>query len=440
MASQTKATKSPPGVPAFSIKPEKTLIDEPVTIKLHNLSSGQRITIRAQTYDDRGASWSSWALFQADKRGGIDLQIQQPLAGTYQGADQRGLFWSMTPTTALREPLHFTKTSLHPLQFTLTAEFERTVVAKASLTKYFLDESVTTLPVHEQGLIGTFFQPAGGPHPGMLVLGGSSGVLREQEAALLASHGYSTLALTYFGQSDLPPELSNIPLEYFHTAIQWLQANKAVQAEKLGILGYSKGGEAALLLGATFPEIKAIVAFAPPAVAFQGLSATTPEPTSSWSYQGKQVPFVAYTPSQAFIQYTEIALEAQLPLAFKSSYIENLDNSTNLEEATIQVEKTNGPLLIISGEDDQMWPAQRFGKMIMQRLNSFKHPFSDQHFNYPGAGHRISLPYLPTAGMQEVYHPRSRAICAYGGNPQGHAHAASQSWAEVRTFLEKHLK
>lgn len=432
--------KSPPRTPAFSIRPEKTLIDEPVSIKLHNLAASQRVTIRVQTYDDRGASWNSWALFQADKRGSVDAGTQQPLAGTYHQVDEQGLFWSMTPTSSLREPLHFTKSSLHPLQINLSAEIERETIARAQLTKYFLDESVTAIPLHEQGLVGTFFQPTGGPRPGILILGGSSGSLREQEAALLASHGYSTLALSYFGQEDLPVELNEIPLEYFHTAIQWLQANEAVQSDRLGIIGYSKGAEAALLLGAIFPEIKAIVVYASPPVAFQGLSSTTKQPTSSWLYKGEPVPFVAYKPSQAFIQYTEISLEARLPLSFKSSYLENLENSTNLEKATIQVEKINGPLLIISGKDDQMWPAQHFGDMIERRLRKFKHPFPDRHLSYAGAGHKIGLPYLPTAGLQEAYHSRSKVICAYGGTPVGHAHAASQSWAQVRAFLQAHLK
>jgi dienelactone hydrolase len=71
---------------------------------------------------------------------------------------------------------------------------------------------VISQPVRENGLVGTFFYPAAaGAFPGILMLGGSSGTLREQDAAILAAHGYCTLALAYFGREHLPPSLVEIP-------------------------------------------------------------------------------------------------------------------------------------------------------------------------------------------------------------------------------------
>src|SRR5699024_11289262 len=56
--------------------------------------------------------------------------------------------------------------------------------------------------------------PDCGPLPTIVVLGGSEGGLSESSAALLASHGFNTFALAYFGIEDLPKELVNIPLDY----------------------------------------------------------------------------------------------------------------------------------------------------------------------------------------------------------------------------------
>ena len=90
-----------------------------------------------------------------------------------------------------------------------------------------------------------------GPHPAIVWLGGSEGGLREGTAALLASHGYATLALAYFGVDPLPPELIEIPLEYCKEGIDWLKAQPSVDAQHIAVLGGSKGAELALLLAAT---------------------------------------------------------------------------------------------------------------------------------------------------------------------------------------------
>jgi hypothetical protein len=49
----------------------------------------------------------------------------------------------------------------------------------------------------------------------VILLGGSDGGVMEGSAAVLASRGYAALALAYFGAPPLPPELIEVPLEYF---------------------------------------------------------------------------------------------------------------------------------------------------------------------------------------------------------------------------------
>ena len=52
--------------------------------------------------------------------------------------------------------------------------------------------------------------------------------------------------------AGLPPTLSNIPLEYFETAIEWLQHQPRLDGGRIAVSGTSRGGELSLLLGATF--------------------------------------------------------------------------------------------------------------------------------------------------------------------------------------------
>ena len=88
---------------------------------------------------------------------------------------------------------------------------------------------------------------------------------------MLTSHGFVTLAFAYFGIPPLPPGLAEIPLEYFGTAIHWLQRQEGVSPQSLAVMGPSRGGELALLLGATFPEIRAVVAHLPSGTLWMGI-------------------------------------------------------------------------------------------------------------------------------------------------------------------------
>src|SRR5262245_39976079 len=53
------------------------------------------------------------------------------------------------------------------------------------------------------------------------------------------------MAFGYFNQPGLPATLTNIPLEYFHTAIAKLHA---ATKPPVAVLGYSWGAEAAFLV------------------------------------------------------------------------------------------------------------------------------------------------------------------------------------------------
>ncbi len=128
-------------------------------------------------------------------------------------------------------------------------------------------------PVREGGLVGSLFLPgASAPRAAVLALGGAGGGLSEGAAEAFASEGFAALVLAYFGLEGLPRELVEIPLEYFEGAIAWLKGHPKVEAGRVAVVGNSKGGELALLLGATFPrDVGAVVGYAPSAVVWQGI-------------------------------------------------------------------------------------------------------------------------------------------------------------------------
>src|SRR5690242_18366872 len=123
-----------------------------------------------------------------------------------------------------------------------------------------LNPNVQTIQVRDDGLVGTFYLPATPPPwPAMIVVGGSSPGIFGLPALMFASEGVAALALGYFGLPGLPRTFERIPLEYFGGGLRWLAARPDVLPHAIGVAGASRGGELALLLAATYPDIRAAV-------------------------------------------------------------------------------------------------------------------------------------------------------------------------------------
>ena len=224
--------------PYLELMPKRALMDEPVRIRVLGCSPHQRMTLVTQMTDDGGRRWTSRATFEADAEGIVDLAVHAPLEGSYTGCDPMGLFWSMTPASHLHRLDYFNQLRAYPM--TLTLEANTCPIATAHLERTFLGSDVEMQPVRADGLVGTLFHPAGAARsPGILVLGGSEGGLPEAMAALLASHGYATLALAYHGVESLPKTFVEIPLEYFATAFAWMRQQEQFEPSRLAVVGVS---------------------------------------------------------------------------------------------------------------------------------------------------------------------------------------------------------
>jgi len=78
---------------------------------------------------------------------------------------------------------------------------------------------------------------------------------------MAASRGLRCVHLAYFSEPGLPTRSRQYPLEYFEHAIRWMRAQPWLRDGFLAVWGPSRGGELALLLGATFPDINAVSAW-----------------------------------------------------------------------------------------------------------------------------------------------------------------------------------
>jgi dienelactone hydrolase len=193
-------------------------------------------------------------------------------------------------------------------------------------------------------------------------------------------------------------------------------------------MGGSKGGELALLLGATSPALKAVVAYVPSHVVWQGIS-EHPVNQSSWSYQGRALPFVPSRMTPAFAAQ----FGTQGPIKLLDLYLPSLATQEAVKRATIPVEKIRGAVLLISGKDDQMWPSSLMADRVIEQLIAHAHPYPFAHHAYESADHHIGYAYLPTAGSA------SGPMWVYGGTAAGNARAQADSWPKVLDFLRAHL-
>lgn len=413
--------------PTITFGPTPALSDETIHIRLSGFTPGQPVTLCAEMRDDAGRRWRSWATFAADHAGAVDVATAKSLAGSYTGVDEMGWLWSMEPDPGDGPPATFARTSTDPLVVTFSVEVDGREVATATHTRLGMAPGVRRMEAHERGLVGTLFLPPGeGPHPGVIVLGGSSGGAREPLAALLAARGYAALALAYFGAEGLPPKLASISLEYFETALDWMATQDAVQGEQCALIGFSRGAELALLLGATFARVAAVVAYAPSSVLWGAVGESSP----AWTYRGEPLPVA---PDRVPPEL-DAEISAREPLSVAPWYRYNLEDESALIPAVIPVERIGGPVLLISGEDDQMWPATLMAERIMRRLAAHDFQWPHRQFSYPDAGHLIGPPWRPTT-VNTRRHPTEGVTFAYGGTPRGMAYADADSWEQVLALL-----
>ena len=412
--------------------PKDGLTDEPVAVRLTGLPANRQVTLIAAMRDHQGRKWQSRATFLSNPGGTIDLATERPISGTYKEADTNGLTWSMVPEPELSERSPFDLSRTTPLLIELTCEIDGQSAARVELTRRLIGHGITRTEVRDNGLVATLFHKPFEPRPAIIYLGGSGGGLSEGDPALLASRGFTVMSLAYFGIEKLNSDLCEIPLEYFERAIQWLRRRKSVLADRIAVVGRSKGGELSLLLGATFPEIKAVIAYVPSGVVWMGIGK---DPAcmmrSSWTLAGAPIPFV---PPAALDQSTFTAESVDLSRFYRAS----MRNETAMKAAEIAVERINGPILLLSGLDDKCWPSTELAELAVARLerSHFEHFY--EHIAYPGAGHLIEPCIRPTT-VNEIFHPVIHMPMALGGSATANARANADSWQKVLSFLHKHF-
>lgn len=288
--------------------------------------------------------------------------------------------------------------------------------------------------VREEGLVGTLFLPQSSKRlPAVIALSGSRGGLSETRAELLASNGYAALALAYFNAEGLPRTLKEIPLEYFETALRWLKRLPEIDPMRIGLWGVSRGGELSLLLGSAFPnQFQAIAAYVPSSVVYGAFDEVN---SPAWTYEGKPV-----LPSAPCALAFDPALGTlpEQPIPLTPCFLKAMEDKTAFCQAAIPVEKIECPILLVSGDDDRMWPSSLYCSQIAERLEAKGNSQPCTHLSYPGAGHALAPNQQPMAGSAD-FHPVAKLWFDLGGNPKDDASAKEDAWNKTLQFFQRHI-
>jgi dienelactone hydrolase len=421
----------------IEVTPQTALIDVERAIVLTGFAPRAEVEMIARQRQADGSEWESANCFMTDDAGAVDLRTAVPVSGDYQGngAQPMGVIWSMR---CVKETPGVD--SIQPIVTAIEARDAHGAHAVASLVQQFVAAGVTRREVREQGVVGTLFIPASpGPHPAVIVLNGSGGGINEPRAALYAAHGVTALALGYFKAPGLPPTISGTPLEYFAQALDWLRAQVQPKNGFVAVAGQSRGGELALLLGATYPErVSAVIGYVPSAVLHGTLRAGAADeaPDSvAWTLDGQPLPHVWQRNTRADWHAFRHPPAAGEPIRQAPAFVSALDDAAAVARARIEVERIAGPILLISGTDDGFWPSTRYADSIIEDLKQCAFAYPVEHLRYEGAGHSIAFPHVPTTLVARP-HPVAGVRITAGGTPAANAHANEASWPRVLRFIE----
>jgi dienelactone hydrolase len=407
-----------------------TLVDEPAGIVIRGCEPYASVHVTA-VVDGAGGRFRSEATFQADDAGVVDTAVAASRTGTYTGVDPYGVWWSgerVGPSTAPPG---------EPVTAVLTVDTgDRSV--EATVVRPWLAPGTSMTPVEEPGLSGLFARPRGdGPFPAVVALAGSSGGFGPAAAwaPVLASHGFATLAIAYFGAPGLPAALERIEIEVVERGMAWLARRDDVRPGA-AVIGISRGSELALLAGAVLEGVCAVAAFAPSGVSWAALGPRGPLPAPSWTFRGEDIPYVPLTPLAPGV----LAPSGSAPLRLRSLYEAALAADIDAtRSAEIPVERVKGPIFLVSGEDDAMWPSTPMADIAVRRAAEHDFPHSIVHLRYPDAGHScFGVPGTPVP-IDSGPHPLTGASYAFGGTRAANAAARADSWPRLLEFLTQVL-
>ncbi|XP_027787495.2 peroxisomal succinyl-coenzyme A thioesterase [Marmota flaviventris] len=395
--------------------------DEPVHITVRGLAPKQLVTLRASLRDEKGALFRAHARYRADARGELDLARAPALGGSFAGLEPMGLIWAMEPDKP------FWRLVKRDVQTPFVVELEvldghepdaGRLLARALHERHFLPPGVQRVPVREGRVRATLFLPPGpGLFPGIIDIYGVGGGLLEYRASLLAGHGFATLAVAFYDFDDLPKDFSNIHLDYFEEVVCYMLQHPQVKGPGVGLLGFSLGADICLSMASFLKNISATVS----------INGSGSSGNSTIHYKQISIPRLGLDLKRIKVTFSGILDIVDI----RNDIVEKFENPS-----IIPIEKAQGPILFIAGQDDHNWRSDLNVQTASERLQAHGKE-KPRIILYPGTGHYIEPPYFSVCPAS--VHKLFNKVVIWGGELRAHSKAQVDAWKQILSFFSQHL-
>lgn len=304
------------------------------------------------------------------------------------------------------------------------------LVAGYFIADSILFEGIRPQTLDEDGIKGNYYaSPNSENKAAVLLVGG--GQWGDYWGYEFAKRGFVGLSLPYTRLDGLPELPEEIPLEYFQKALIWLSEQPEVNSDKIVVMGASRNAELALIIASYYPEIiSGAIAYSPSSVSWSNtvLPFNSDILKASWTYKGEDIPY---------IPMDKISGSKSTTINTMEYWTSGLNQKSYVERASIKVEKINGPILLLSGKDDKVWPSAQMANMIEERLKEFNLDDKVQNIQYQNAGHLISgNPESDKEGRTGKMNVQGKQYdFRYGGTNEGDFKAKQDAKKRVLEFL-----
>lgn len=424
-----------------SVTPKEAHFTSDFSIVASGFNPGQQVNLTSSLIDDAGVEWGGEGHFTADLNGQVDVNYAPSRSGSFDGLDPAGLFWSMRPQgmdpatfqlEATERPHKLgqpVEDPLKPRRIRISAVVDGTEQAHNNVTLVKLASGIETLEVRDGRLRGMAFRwkDRSKRRGAIMSLTGSGGGIEINYAPLLASLGYDVFSLAYFAHEDLPPAIVDIPLEYFAEGFEWMRANFG--CDKIAVQGASRGGELSVLLAATFPQyVKGAIPIVPMYASSHGWDPAKGVAGPSWTLAGHQIAYPPSIPSPSTEEMVTLGEAEPGGFAMTPWYRTVMEQPEALSNCAIPIENAGGPILLVSGVEDAMWPCTWGSNVIVDRLQAKGFAHSYEHLALRETGHITPLPNQITTFNAMLVHSLVPIRLACGGDAQGSARNSRQFW------------
>ena len=423
----------------------RSLVGDPLRVRLAGFEPNTPVSLEASAIDTVGDEYAkTWSL-QTGNDGTAAISVSETTptrsASTWIGTDDRFRTPDPSGLSMVLHTLRPATDSPRSKPFVIDNAAEVTLDARVGAEKrprttqttirVYTNSAVTRQPVEADGLVGELYlPPSSGPRPAVVTLHGSGGYLPRTLSEMLATHGYVTLALKYFGRESsdskgLPSTLSGVSVEYFQRAIRWLTTHEEVRNTSVGFVGLSRGVEPALLAAADYDGPASVIGYSGSGMV-AGEYPVEGRPESAWLRN--EEPIAPYDAVETVLEFVWSLYQSNYELSSVPERIRNSLSAATLERVLIPVEKIDGPILLFVGENDLLWPAPLLSMLAIDRLKRRGHPYSYGLRSYTSAGHTFVLPYRSYEGHTTDTH---------GGTPVANARAAAAAWPQLLMCLKR---